>query len=142
MNRMQPLDYAVWPGSHRERSPAQAISVSALSIDVQFGGNLGALESKEVDRGILDTHRIILSLHDEAGRRLGGDMDLRIWCEVLVGEREVAGINDHGEVGTAVNRVCLVDRIIQPLIEMRAERRGKMCSSRKAKNANPVGINM
>src|SRR5208283_2975560 len=90
LNGVEPGFDAPGPGGDRLRGPAEAITVSTLSIDVQFGGDLGALEREEVDDGVFNVHRIVLGLEDERGRGFVRDVDIRVRREVLGGERWVA----------------------------------------------------
>ena len=116
--------------------------MSALSVDVQFGRDLGVLEGEEVDDGVFNMHRIVLSLDDEGGRGFAGDRDIGVGCEVLVGEREVAGIDDHGEVRAATQLVSGIDRIVETLIEVSAEGSGKVAAGGEAENADAVRIDV
>ena len=116
--------------------------MSTLGVDVQFGGNLGVLQREEVYGGVFDMHGIVLGLDDEGGRRFVGDMDIGVGREVLFGEREVAGIDDHGEVRAAAELVSGIDRLVEALIEMSAESGGEMRSCGKAEDADAVWVDV
>jgi len=116
--------------------------MSTLSVDVQFGLDLGILEGEEVDDGVFDMHRIILSLDDERRRGLSADVDIRVGREVLISEGEVAGINDDGEVRAATQLVSGINGIVKTLIEVGAERSGKMAAGGEAENADALRVNV
>jgi hypothetical protein len=44
---------------------------------------------------------VVLGLDDDAGRGLGGGVDVELVEEALLRVGEIAGIDDDGEVGTA-----------------------------------------
>ncbi len=140
MNGPQPGFHALRPSRNRERGPAQAVAVSALSVDVHFGRDFGVLESEEVDGGVFDVHRVVLCLDDERGRRFAGNHNIGVGREVLVCEGEVARIDDHGEVRAATELVSGIDRIVETLIEVSAEGGGKVGSGREAEDADPVRV--
>jgi len=80
-------------------------------------------------------HRIVFSLNQKCGRRLSrdGDAGLRV---------QVARIDDHGEVGTATEIVRSINRGVEPLVKVIAERRGKMSSGGEAEHPDAVRVNM
>jgi hypothetical protein len=58
----------------------------------------------------------------------------------LLCERQVAGIDDDGEVGTATEFVGGVNGPVETLVEMRAERSGEMGSRGKAEDTDALRI--
>ena len=75
--------------------------MSSLGVDVHFRRNLGVLKREKVHDGAFDVHRIVLGLNQERGRSPVRDVDIGAGREVLLGEREVGWINEHGEVRTS-----------------------------------------
>ena len=101
MQRAEPRLHAEGPRGDRKRGAAQAITVSSLGINVQFRRDLGILEREEIDHRVFDMHRVVLRLNDKRRRGLVGRVNVGIGSEVLLRERQIAGVDDHGEVGTA-----------------------------------------
>ena len=128
MDRVQPLGHTIGPSSDGKLSSPQAITVPTLGVDVQLRRNIRILELHEINRRVLDVHRIILRLNDETGRSLRRHMNIRIRRKVLLGKREIARIHDHGKIRATTQLVSRIHRIIQALIEMRAERCGEVRS--------------
>lgn len=67
-------------------------------------------------------------------------MDFWIAGEVLFCERQVAGIDDDSEVGTATEFVGGVNGPVETLVEMRAERSGEMGTRGKAEDTDALRI--
>src|SRR5580658_340802 len=109
---------------------------------MHFGRDLGVLQGQKVDGGVFDMHRIIFGLQNKRWRRLSSHVNLRIGRKVLLGESEVAGIDDHGEVRPATDLIGGIDRIIETLLKVRAESGGKVGSSREAKHADAMRIDL
>src|SRR5579863_842439 len=101
MNGMEPRFYALRPRGDREGGPAQAVAVAALGVHVKLRGDFRVLEHEEIDYGVFDVDGVVFGLHEEGGRGAGGDLDVGVGSEVFVGEGEVTGIDDDGEIGTA-----------------------------------------
>lgn len=141
-DRVQPGLDKLRPGGDRQPGVAEAVAVSALGIDMHFGGHFGFLQGHEVDDGVFDMDRIILGLEDETGRGFARHRNVGIKCEVLVCKRKVSGIDDHSEVGTAAQLVSGIHRIVQALIEVRAKGGGKMGSGGEAEDANAMRVNV
>src|SRR6476646_8222233 len=116
--------------------------MAALSIDMEFGRNPGILKRQKVDGGIFYVYGIVLGLNDEGGRRIIGDVDLRVGGEILLGQGQIAGIDDHGEVRAAADLVGRVYRVVKTLIEMRAQGGGQVSSGGEPQNADTIRINM
>ncbi len=84
--------------------------MAAFGVDVELRGNLRFLELQEIDCSVFDVDWVVFGLHDEGGRGVGGGIDVGVGCVVFVGDGEVAGIDDDGEVGAATELVGGVDR--------------------------------
>ena len=84
-------------------------------------------------------HRIILRLHENGRWRLFGNVNIRIGCEVLFRQGEVAGIDDHRKIRAAAKLVGGIHRIVDSLIEVRAEGRGEMSAARRIR-ARPTRL--
>ena len=61
-----------------------------------------------------------------AGGVSRGRMNLGIGRHVLLGKGEIAGIDHHGEVGTAAQLIGCIDRIVEALVEVGAQGSRKM----------------
>ncbi len=116
--------------------------MATLGIEMHLRRNLGILQSLKVHDGILHVHRIILRLNDKSRRSLAGYMNIRIRRKVLFRERQVAGIDNDGEIGTAAYLIRRIVRIVKSMLEVSAERGGKMGSRGKSENPDPMGINV
>ena len=57
----------------------------------------------------------------KVGGCLVGGVDVGVGCEVFVGEREVAGIDDQREVGAAAELVGGIDGVVEALVVVGAE---------------------
>src|ERR1700753_488452 len=99
MDGVHPYFCGLRPSGHGKLSATQAIAMSALGVDMQLGWDLGVLQGHEVDHRILYVDGIVFRLHQKCGRGLLSGMDIGIGSEVLLCDREVAGINDEREVG-------------------------------------------
>ena len=85
---------------------------------------------------------IVLGLGDERGRSLFGWMDFGIRREVLLGEGQVARVEDYRKVGTATELVGGIDGIVEALVVVRAEGGGEMGSRRKAEDADAMRVDV
>ena len=139
---MEPGFHGARPGGYRQCCPAQSVTVPALGVDVQFRRNLGIFEGEEVHGGVLNMHRVVFGLDDERGRGFVGWPDIRIRSKILIGQRKVAGIDDYGEVRTAAQLIGGVDRIVEALIEVRAQSCREVPASGEAQNADSVGVDV
>ena len=79
--------------------------MSASGVEMHFGRDLRFFQRQKVDGGVLDMDRIVFGLKDERRRGLVSNVDFGIGSEVLFGESEVAGIDDHCEVGPATDLI-------------------------------------
>ncbi len=116
--------------------------MATLGIEMHLRRNLGILQSLKVHDGILHMHRIVLRLNDKSRRSLAGYMNIRIRRKVLLRKRQVARIDDDSEIGTAADLVRGIDRIVKSMLEVSAERRGKMGSCRESEHSDAMGINV
>ena len=112
--------------------------MSTLSVEVHFGRNLGVLEGEKIDGRILDVHPIVFGLHDKRWWSFLGNVDLRIRREVLLREGEIARIDDHREVRAATKLIGSIDRIVEALIEVGAERGSEVSSRGEAEDADAL----
>ena len=142
LNRTEPRFPQLWPAGDRKFGAAKPVPMPALRKDVQLCRNLGVFQRKKINRRIFDMHRIILCLHDKRRRSLLRRVDVRVGRKVLLGNREIARINNHGKIRAATHLVSRVDRIVKAFIEMSAERGSKVRSCGKAENANAFGIDV
>ena len=101
VNRLQPSLHQFWPTGDRKICAPQAIAVSSVRVKVQFRRHFGVLQRQEINRRILDMHRIVFSLNNEGRRSLLRDLNFWIRREILFRECQVSGINDHGEIWPA-----------------------------------------
>ena len=74
------------------------------------------------------------------GRRLPGWLNVRIGRHVLLGERQVPGIDHHREIRPATQLVGGIDGIIQALVKMRTQRCGQVSARGKPEHPNPVRV--
>ena len=139
---MQPYLCGLRPGGYWELGGAEAVAVAAFGVDVQLGGDFCFLELEEIDDGVFDMDRVVFGLDDEGGRGVGGGVDVGVGREVFVGEREIAGIDDEREVGTAAELVGGVDRVVQALVVVSADGCGKMGAGGEAEDADSLGIDV
>lgn len=116
--------------------------MSALRVNMEFGWYLGVLECEEIDDRVFYVDGIILCLHEEGRRSLSSWVNIRVWGKVLFGEREVARVNNDGKVGAATEFVRSVDRIVEPLVKVSAERSGKMRPGGEAEGPDAIGIDV
>src|SRR5579864_3596562 len=114
----------------------------SLCVEVHLDWYAGVLQSQKIDSRILHVHRIILCLHDERWWRLLRYMNLRIRREVLFRKGQIARIDDDCEVGPATQLISRINRVIKPLIKVRAQRRCQMRTGRKPKNSYSLRINV
>ena len=128
LNRPEPHVDRVRPGRYRQRGAAQSVAVPALGIDVQFGRHLCVLERHKIDHRIFAVHGIVFRLDDEGRRRVACWVDVGILREVLVGKRQITGIDDYGEIRTATKLVSRVNWVIDALVEVGADGRSKMAA--------------
>jgi hypothetical protein len=131
------------PSRDGKSRASKAIPMNSLGIKVHLDRNVGALESGIVRKRAFHVgYSIVLGLNEKRRRCLRGDVDIRIEREVLVGEREITGIDDQGEIRATANLVRGIDRSIETLIEMGAQRCREMSASRKAKHTDPMWVYM
>src|SRR5260370_42623118 len=69
-------------------------------------------------------------------------MDVRISREVLFCDGQIPRINNHRKIRTATHLVSGIDRIIEPLIKMSAERRRKVSSCGETEHADALRVNL
>src|ERR1700677_2301576 len=116
--------------------------MATLGINVQLRRDLGILQGKEIDNGILYMNWIVLCLHQERRRSLIGWMNVGIGRVVLVREGKIAGIDDDRKVGAATKLVCRVQRIVKPLVEVSAQGGGKVRAGGEAQDSYAVWIDV
>ena len=116
--------------------------MSASGVEVHFCRNVGVLQSQKVNGGVFDMHRIIFGLKNERRRGLVSNADFGIGREVLVGEGEVARVDDHSEVRAAAELVSGIDRNVESLVEVGSEYSCKVSSGRETEHADAVRINV
>jgi len=75
--------------------------VAAFGVDVELGGDFGVFELLVIDQRVFDVDWVVFGLDDESGRRVGGGIYFRVGGEGFLRQRQVAGVDDDGEVGTA-----------------------------------------
>ena len=86
--------------------------MSAFGVDVELGRDLGFLELHEIDDCVFDVDGVVFGLHDEGWRSVGRWDDVSVGREVFVGEGEVPGVDDDGEIGTAAQLIGGVDGVV------------------------------
>lgn len=116
--------------------------MSALCVNVHFGGDLGIFQGHEVNDGVFDVHRIVLGLEDKTGRGLIRHVDVGVGCEVLVRQGEITEIDNHREVGAATELIGGIGRIVKTLIEVGAEGGCEIRAGGESEDANAVRIDM
>ena len=80
-----------------------AETVTALSEEVELGGDFCVFEGLEVDERVFNVGGVVVFGHDEeGGRDLWGRRDGRV--DFAVGAVEPAGVKDHLEVGAGIYR--------------------------------------
>src|SRR5208337_2922658 len=142
LNGDQPGFHQLGPAGDWQRGAPQAVAMSACRVDVQFRRDLGILQRLEVNGRVFHVHRIVLGLHDERWRRFIANVNVGIRREVLFFERQIARIDDHGEVRPATHLICGIHGIIEALLEVRAQSRSKVGSRGEAQDTNAVRVNM
>ena len=113
--------------------------MAAFGVDVEFGRDLGVFQFEKIKSSVFDVDRIVFSVDDEGRRGVGSDVDFGIGREILIGESEIAGINNDGEVGTAGELVGSVNGLIEAFLEMGGECRRKMGAGGKTEYADAIG---
>ena len=114
--------------------------MTSLGEDVELGGDLCCLQREEVRGGVFDVDGVVFGLEDEGGRGIGGNGEIGVVGEVLLGNCDVAGVDDDGEVGAAALLVGCVKRFVETLVEVGAEGRGEMAAGREAEDSDALGV--
>src|SRR5882724_3693669 len=97
---MQPGFHQFGPASNWKFGATQTVSVASLRVEMKLGRDFGIFQREEIDDGIFHVYRVIFCLKNKRWWSLIGDVDLRVRRKILLSERQIARIDDHGEVGT------------------------------------------
>ena len=114
--------------------------MSAVGVDVHFGRDFGILQREEIDGGVFHMHGIVFRLNNDSRRSFFRDVNLGIRSEVLFCQCEVAGIDNDGKIRPATDFIRVIHRVIQTLLEVRAERRRKMGPGRESERPDAIRI--
>src|SRR5262249_52926872 len=120
----------------------QAVSMTALSISVELGGNTRLFQSQKILDSVLHVDTVVLCLYEKSLRCGGSHRNVRIELEVLFGERQISRINDQCEVRTAAQLIRTVDGRIQALLVMRAQCRRQVAACGESQHADALRIDV
>jgi hypothetical protein len=128
------------PVGDRKIGRAEAVAVASLGKDVKLGRNLCLLQCLEVDQRVLFVDGVVFGLKQEGRRRVRGGVDAM--GELVKGwsVREVAGVDDEGEVGAGAGLVRGLAGTLE--VGVVAEDHSEMRAGGEAEDADAVGIDV
>jgi len=131
-----PVGDRIFGGAHAE-------GVAAAREDMHLGGDFRFFQVDEVDDGIVDVvDGVVFGLHDERGRGVGGDGNMRIEFEGFVVVPQVAGVTGDGEIRAAAFSIGGVDGSVGAFVELRAGGGDEVAAGGKTDDADFVRGNM
>ena len=116
--------------------------MSALGVYVELGGNFSILKFGEVQDRVLDVYGIIFRLKNECGRGLRIGMNIGIRRKIRCLEHKVGWIKNELEIRTAAQLISGIKRVIESLIEVRAQCGRQIRASGKSQDADATRINV
>jgi hypothetical protein len=117
---------------------------------MHFNRDIGLLQGNVIGQRLLDAvHLIVLRLQQKGRGRVSGHMNVRTQAQIgfmargivlILMHPQMARIDRHGEIRAAAQTIRIVDGLVRPFVEMRADSGNQMPAGRKADHPHLVRV--
>ena len=107
---------------------------------MEFEGHLDGLQGRGVTEDVLDPDWIILGHDQEGWGRVGGGIEVGSDAIALVGDGQVARVNEDSEIRATRESIGGVESWISASISGRAQRSGEVAAGGKTEHPDAFGI--